>query len=169
MKTLPFLIWVIILSNGLQAQLKADTPIAVESAFDEDCDRLLLRKLYQAEKEISVAIYTLTNRKIAGVLTKRHEDGLKIDIKYDAGQYEEIDSMKSLISDLEKSGIPCRAVKLREDHARMHHKFVVIDQELVLTGSFNFTYSATSVNKENLVAIRDSKTAARFLETFRKL
>ena len=35
----------------------------------------------------------------------------------------------------------------------MHNKFAVIDDEIVLTGSFNWTSAAANNNQENLVVV----------------
>jgi phosphatidylserine/phosphatidylglycerophosphate/cardiolipin synthase-like enzyme len=44
----------------------------------------------------------------------------------------------------------------------MHHKFMVIDQEHVVTGSFNFVTKSFSGNFENLIAIKSRALAASF-------
>jgi phosphatidylserine/phosphatidylglycerophosphate/cardiolipin synthase-like enzyme len=45
----------------------------------------------------------------------------------------------------------------------MHHKFCVIDGNLVMTGSFNWTTAADAKNWENFVTAFDSRLAASFL------
>lgn len=50
----------------------------------------------------------------------------------------------------------------------MHNKYAVIDRRTVVTGSFNWTNNAERYNAENLVIIRDPKTAARFAADFQK-
>ena len=47
-------------------------------------------------------------------------------------------------------------------HAIAHNKIMVIDGEVVLTGSFNFTSQAEHSNAENLLAIGDSAMAAKY-------
>lgn len=37
----------------------------------------------------------------------------------------------------------------------MHNKYAVIDDNVVITGSFNWTSKAVSTNRENIVIIRD--------------
>jgi phosphatidylserine/phosphatidylglycerophosphate/cardiolipin synthase-like enzyme len=58
----------------------ADQPAAskVEAAFGRDCETLLVREIGKAEKEISVAIYSITRRNIASALTKAVERGVKV-------------------------------------------------------------------------------------------
>jgi phosphatidylserine/phosphatidylglycerophosphate/cardiolipin synthase-like enzyme len=46
------------------------------------------------------------------------------------------------------------------------NKIIVIDGELVITGSFNFTKAAQQKNAENLVLIRDPALAARYAQNW---
>ena len=48
-------------------------------------------------------------------------------------------------------------------HAIAHNKIMIIDGETVITGSFNFTTAAEEKNAENLLLLRDSKLATRYL------
>lgn len=57
-------------------------------------------------------------------------------------------------------GIP---VKIDASHAIAHNK-VVIDGEIVITGSFNFTKAAEENNAENLLIIHDRKLAERYIK-----
>ena len=45
---------------------------------------------------------------------------------------------------------------------------MIIDQETVITGSFNFTRAAEDNNAENLLIIRSKKLAREYLESWEK-
>ena len=51
----------------------------------------------------------------------------------------------------------------------MHHKVIVIDGEIVVVGSFNFSDSADKSNDENLLIIYNRAVAAKFEEEFQKV
>ena len=51
----------------------------------------------------------------------------------------------------------------------MHHKVIVIDGEIVIVGSFNFSESADKSNDENLLIIYNRAVAAKFEEEFQKV
>ncbi len=51
-------------------------------------------------------------------------------------------------------------------HAIAHSKVIVIDNEVVITGSFNFTRAAEQQNSENLLLIHDPALAARYAENW---
>ena len=51
----------------------------------------------------------------------------------------------------------------------MHHKVFIIDQETVITGSFNPTNAGDSKNDENILIIKDKGIAKQFKEEFDKV
>jgi phosphatidylserine/phosphatidylglycerophosphate/cardiolipin synthase-like enzyme len=51
----------------------------------------------------------------------------------------------------------------------MHHKVIIIDQRVVITGSYNFTSRAESVNDENLLIIDDPAIAKLYTEEFARV
>jgi hypothetical protein len=50
--------------------------------------------------------------------------------------------------------------------AMVHHKFCIIDDEKVLTGSYNYSYPAANTNWENLAEITDRAIVRRFIDEF---
>ena len=51
----------------------------------------------------------------------------------------------------------------------MHHKVIVIDGKLLITGSYNFSKSANEKNDENIIVVDNKFIAAKYLEEFFKL
>jgi len=61
------------------------------------------------------------------------------------------------------------AVFLDGNPRNMHHKVIVIDGEIVICGSFNFSDSADRSNDENLLIIYNRAVAAKFEEEFQRV
>ena len=57
-------------------------------------------------------------------------------------------------------------VLIDADHAIAHNKVIVIDDELVITGSFNFSTAAQKDNAENVLMIRDAALSARYAKNW---
>ena len=59
---------------------------------------------------------------------------------------------------------------MRQDgkHAIAHNKLMVIDESIVITGSFNFTNSAETRNAENFLILKSSPLAVRYKEEWLK-
>jgi phosphatidylserine/phosphatidylglycerophosphate/cardiolipin synthase-like enzyme len=51
----------------------------------------------------------------------------------------------------------------------MHHKVLILDDETVILGSFNFTKSANESNDENVLILHDPGFAARFRAEFERV
>ena len=49
----------------------------------------------------------------------------------------------------------------------LHHKFCIIDEELVMTGSYNWTFFSEIINRENMLVIKnDNKIIESFIKEF---
>ncbi|GMU22258.1 MAG: hypothetical protein AMXMBFR13_23460 [Phycisphaerae bacterium] len=54
-------------------------------------------------------------------------------------------------------------------HAIAHNKVILIDEQVIITGSFNFSKAAKESNAENLLVIRDQpRLMAQYLANFRQ-
>jgi phosphatidylserine/phosphatidylglycerophosphate/cardiolipin synthase-like enzyme len=64
-----------------------------------------------------------------------------------------------------------RGIDVREDGNCyiMHHKVIIIDNHIVITGSYNFTSNAENTNDENLAIIRSTAIARLFLEEYARI
>jgi phosphatidylserine/phosphatidylglycerophosphate/cardiolipin synthase-like enzyme len=60
-------------------------------------------------------------------------------------------------------------VRLDGNPFNMHHKFLIIDGQTVVTGSYNFTFSAEEHNDENLLVIHDRQIAELFGNEFARI
>jgi phosphatidylserine/phosphatidylglycerophosphate/cardiolipin synthase-like enzyme len=56
------------------------------------------------------------------------------------------------------------AIQMRFDgnHAIAHNKVMIVDDNIVITGSFNFTNSAQTRNAENLLVLRSADLAHNY-------
>ena len=140
----------------------------IETVFGRDCERLLIREINTADEEVLVAIYSITQKRIGATLTKAAQRGAKVHVKYDHGA-SKWKHMADLIADLQRRKVKCTPIRPLKPHAKMHHKFAVIDRKKVLTGSFNFSTTASLVNYENLVLLTDTDTAAQFIREFESM
>ena len=138
----------------------------VIAAFGPACETLLTAAIDDAQHEILVAIYTLTSTTVSDALQAAAKRGVHIHIKYDNGQME-VGRMAEIIATLDAaSNITTSPVDMRGRFASMHHKFAVIDQAFVFTGSFNFTVTAATQSYENAALIHSDDIAARYTEEF---
>ena len=58
------------------------------------------------------------------------------------------------------------ALATDQSDAHMHHKFAIVDESLLLTGSYNWTRSAYRENQENILVTEERTVVRSFQETF---
>jgi phosphatidylserine/phosphatidylglycerophosphate/cardiolipin synthase-like enzyme len=63
------------------------------------------------------------------------------------------------------AGIP---TYIDAQHAIAHNKIMIIDNEVVVTGSFNFTRAAEVNNAENLLVIHSKELAKIYIDNWEK-
>jgi phosphatidylserine/phosphatidylglycerophosphate/cardiolipin synthase-like enzyme len=133
----------------------------------------ILKELKEAKSTIDVAMYILTDRELSKALIMAKDRGVNVRILLDSKSAEEIGYSKHHF--LSEKQV---AVKLDNTHKSygdkhegiMHNKFAIIDNKVLITGSYNWTHSAEELNDENLLIIKESKTLIRkFCEEFTKL
>jgi phosphatidylserine/phosphatidylglycerophosphate/cardiolipin synthase-like enzyme len=74
---------------------------------------------------------------------------------------------KRLFEDKKYSVFSYRPIPSNPDNSgKMHNKFIVVDQETVITGSPNMTYAAYNYNVESFVAIRHRFVARLYLRYY---
>jgi phosphatidylserine/phosphatidylglycerophosphate/cardiolipin synthase-like enzyme len=119
----------------------------------DDAEAALIIAVDAARQQVLVQAFLLTSRKIAASLVAAHRRGVDVRVLADARQHAE--HAGSLLVSLSESGIPV-ALETRYRHA--HNKLMVIDAAgglpVVITGSFNYTWSAQHKNAENLLILR---------------
>ncbi len=129
---------------------------------EHDIAQLISDQLSEAKKEVMVLAFIFTNRKITEALIRTHKRGVKVEVVADREQTFNVS--QSTIRDLVAAGVP---VWLDNRFTAAHNKVMVIDKEIVITGSFNFTQSAQNRNAENvLVSLNARKLAARYTENY---
>ena len=64
----------------------------------------------------------------------------------------------------------CAGLPVRQDGnpRTFHHKVLIIDDQAVVTGSFNFSANADESNDENVIIVSNSDVAAQYLQEFQR-
>jgi len=119
------------------------------------------RVLATAREKVDMALFVFSDQGIANRLETLARRGVKVRLLVDPGfatrNYSEL-------LDLAEVGIPRLA---RGD--KLHHKFAVVDNATVITGSFNWSPSAAHQNDETLLVIHHPKVADAFRREFGRL
>ena len=167
----------------------------------DDLESLLLSSIRAARREILVAVQELSLPQVAEALAQRHRDGVVVKVvlentystpwseqhpaDLEPHQRRRQEQLRALgwgdaVAILQQAGVP-----LLDDTADgsrgsglMHHKFMVIDGQSVVTGSANFTPSCvhgdpddpqTRGNVNHLLRLQSPALAALFRAEFARL
>ena len=131
----------------------------LEFPGDKEVEKLMAY-LETAKEIIRVWVYFFTNWKIWEVIKRRLEDGVEVRIITDK------DSKGAFgMGEEWKKSLKCHHLPIPEE-SKMHHKFVIIDDNLVMNGSFNWTKSAESKNLENVIVSSSKTLINAFIEIF---
>jgi phosphatidylserine/phosphatidylglycerophosphate/cardiolipin synthase-like enzyme len=139
----------------------ADAPWEVCFTPGGDCTKAIVTAIAGARRSIYVQAYSFTSKPIARALAAAHRRGVRVEIILDQGSLKEHHTAADLLTG---SGVP---VFVDAAHVLAHNKVMVIDEGTVITGSFNFTYAAQRDNAENLLILRDSALAVRYLANWK--
>ena len=160
------LAWVFALGAGLLLAgcgPQASIPQGIQVYFSPKggATDAVVNALDQATNAVPVQAYSFTSAPIAKALVDAHRRGLKVQVILDRSQrtekYSEADFLKN-------SGIP---TLIGAQHGIAHNKIIIIDDCVILTGSFNFTKAAEEHNAENLLLVNDPVLAKQYIENWR--
>ena len=129
-------------------------------SLSDNPQKAIIKNINQAQAFINIAMYIFTDREIAIPLVKARERGVKVRLYLDQDQVDYKYSQSHL---LVQRGIKTR---ISSNNYIMHHKFAIIDNRILLTGSYNWTFSANHRNDENLMVIDDPEIIEIFQNQF---
>ncbi len=113
-----------------------------------------------AQSRILVQAYSFTSKPIAEALIAAHDRGVHVLVIGDKSQRN---GRGVQYPQLSAHGIP---IWIDKPPGLAHNKIIIIDDDRVLTGSFNFSQAAEYRNTENLVALLSKVVNKRYEEEF---
>ncbi len=110
------------------------------------------RLVSAATTSIDAALYRLNSQRLGSALDTAQRRGVRLRLLLDGCKYEESQATRRL---LPSARFPLRLTYGRDGaRSKMHHKFALLDDKLVLTGSYNWTFASEEQNYENLLILR---------------
>jgi phosphatidylserine/phosphatidylglycerophosphate/cardiolipin synthase-like enzyme len=151
--------------HPIRVALFFPTHLEMESRADGtrlDTLDVLCKWLISAKRTLDVCVFTITNSAIARALLGAHRKGVRVRIITDD---EQVLSTGSKVRELGVAGID-----IRTDNSRfhMHHKFALLDDAVLINGSFNWTRQAESSNNENVCVSNDGYFVEQFSDEFQR-
>ena len=120
----------------------------------------VVTEIDRARQTVFVQAYSFTSHPIAEALVRAQQRGVVVHVILDRSNRTEKYSSADFLA---HAGM---TVLIDARHEIAHNKIMILDGEVVITGSFNFTHQAEVENAENLLIIRDRDIASRYLENW---
>ncbi len=139
----------------------------VKFARSESVAEALMSLLRATSRSIDAALYRLNHPRLARALEEAVERGVRVRLVVDGNKYTESRATQELLA---RAIIPFRLAYGRQGRgSKMHHKFVILDQQTVLTGSYNWTLESEGENYENLVILEEAQPVEAYTREFEAL
>jgi len=128
-----------------------DTELISLFAPENEVDKFIIEEIKKAKSSIRFMAFSFTHDGIGDEMIKKFKEGVKVQ-----GIFEKRGANTSY-SEYPKMLKEGMEVKLDGNKYNLHHKVIIIDDENIMLGSFNFSENATSSNDENLLTVRNNK------------
>lgn len=139
----------------------------IKFARSESVADVIMNVLHGASSSIDAALYRFNHPGLAQALEEVAQRGVRVRLLVDGNKYKESRITQELLAG---AIIPFRLGFGRQGRgSKMHHKFVILDEETVLTGSYNWTHESEEENHENLLILRDPQPVEAYTQEFEAL
>lgn len=128
---------------------------------DDRVLRSLVSLLAAAEESIYFLAFSFTSNELGDIVRSQAEAGLTVlgvmdDEQIRSNQGTEFDPFRQAGLDVLIDGID----------GQMHHKLFIVDEQIVVFGSYNFSRAAEERNDENLLVVYNEEIAEQFVKEF---
>ena len=129
----------------------------------DDCENAIVSSIRNANHSVKICVFTISENVITNEIIAAKKRGVSVTIITDN---DKLNDKGSDIRWLADEGV---RIRIDQSSSHMHHKFCIVDKEILLTGSYNWTKSAADRNQENLLVTEDPKMVKAYLNEFEKL
>ncbi len=129
-----------------------------------DPKTVLLQAINEANNTLDIAIYNFEDREIAQAVLNARIRGVSVRIMTDASKAKKNDQA-AILDEFTRNNI---VVKINTSR-KMHLKMAIIDERLIVTGSYNFTEASADENLEQLMTLSNEELAQEWTGIFTDL
>lgn len=135
-----------------------------EGIFENIAERIE-EEINKSQKDIYLAVAWFTNKNLFNSLVKKSQEGVKVILVISDNEINRNSSIN--YNDIQKG--ESKLFWIGGDKSFMHNKFCIIDDYVVITGSYNWSYKAET-NFENVVITSgDGELATQFKKEINRI
>ena len=143
---------------------------ATERAEDDQPEQVLIEIINELDTgdQLDVAMYSFTDNDLRSAVKRAAERGVNIRLFLEASYINREQKDAPSLEEILGSG-PVTIRLEQPSSYLMHHKYALIDRQMVITGSYNWSDAANMSNWENLLVIQDQETVDKYGRDFDNL
>ncbi|AUS99352.1 competence protein ComE [Nostoc sp. CENA543] len=159
------------------------SPTSPTKPWSNTSNGLIGETLNSSTQSVDMALFVFSEQRLANILEIRHQQNVAIraliDKQFAYRPYSEaLDMMGVALSNKCKYELDNKpwqnplttvGVPILPKGDLLHHKFAVVDQKTVITGSHNWSDAANKANDETLIIIENPNIAAHYVREFNRL
>lgn len=148
--------------RGRIVTCKSCSTVHVDVKFSE-IKKVIIEHIEKASQSINIAVAWITDPDICNMLIQKSTTSIPIKII----MYDDECNKNTPLTTTKNTGIDILFVKKSGSNI-MHNKFCIFDNNIVITGSYNWTKNAQN-NYENIILILNHDIATSYTSNFNKL
>ena len=167
------------------------SPTPSSKNWHDSTNGLIAKTVNEANKSIDLALFVFSDQELANTLQSKQHQGLSLRGVFDSGfafrYYSEVLDMRGITlsnDSLKRRNSLCQAetgnnpwqkplqtmgIANISAGDKLHHKFALIDDRIVISGSQNWSEAANSNNDEAVIVIDNPTVAQHFKQEFENL
>jgi len=148
----------------MRSFISIDKNVEIYFSPDSNFEKRVISLINSAKYSVNFLAFAFTNSKIAEALVLANKRGVIVRGVFDKTQnnYQKYSKYKYL----KDNNLD---VKLDKNRFKLHSKVIIIDEKIVVSGSYNFTKKANNKNDENSIVIFDRDIAKKYLINFNQI
>ena len=137
--------------------------VVVFTSEDPALEQAIIPIVKSATQSIRFMTFSFTDFPLAEAMIERSKNGVDVSGVFErVGSDTEASELKTLV---------CANVPARRDGnpSFLHHKVIIIDERIVVTGSMNYSTNAEESNDENVLIIDNAEIARLYMQEFERV
>jgi len=141
----------------------SNLPMKVLFAPEHNPEMEIMKQIAKAKHQVDFAIFTFSvSSGIDDQIALAKQAGIDVRGVFDARQGNQSWAARDTLRDAGASLFLIHEQPVGQNRLRkLHHKLMVIDNQVVIVGSFNYTGPANALNDENIIIIGDLESTKR--------
>ncbi|PZP46868.1 MAG: hypothetical protein DI598_11630 [Pseudopedobacter saltans] len=150
---------------GSYKKLKYPKLYEMTTAFFSSIEKIILSNISKTKHTLQIAVAWFTNPKLSECILNLSNKNVYLEIILSDDDIN-FSNPKNNFQEFINEGI---IVKITRFPSLMHHKFCIIDEKIIISGSYNWTLGAEKNNFENVILSTDINLVSLYVNEFNRL